>query len=77
MQLNGYSQFHWAPMRRHCGTWPRETGWKPPAWVAKIAIHSDLTPQTTSLTFASQLAWAFDSHEPLLTPLNREDHVEE
>ena len=34
-----------------------------PAQVAKILIHSDLTPQTTSLAFASQLTWAFDDCE--------------
>ena len=57
-------------MRRHCGTQARETRQKLPDWVAKIPIHSDLTPQTTSLAFCSQLTWVFNSHGPPLMPLS-------
>ena len=48
----------------------QETGQQLPAQVAKIQIHSDLTPQTTFLSFASWSALVPGGHGPLLMPLS-------
>ena len=49
-----------------------ETGWNPPARVARIPIHSDLTSQTVFPVFASQSALASGGLGSHLKPLSHQ-----
>ena len=47
----------WGPMKTHCGTWPRASGWHPPAPEAKSLTHSNPVHQIVFHAFAWQSIW--------------------